>query len=64
MVVVATTETDPPACESADSATALGVLVAPAESVEVSVLEHADRIRVEVARRLKRAIFVVVMCST
>jgi hypothetical protein len=61
MVVVATTETDPPACESADSVTALGVVVAPTESVEVSVLEHADKIRVEVARRLKRAVFIVVM---
>jgi hypothetical protein len=39
----------------------LGVVVAPAESVEVSVLEHADKIRVEVARRLKRAVFIVVM---
>jgi hypothetical protein len=64
MVVVTTTETDPPACESADSVTALGVVVAPAESVEVSVLEHADRIRVEAARRLNSAIFVVVMFST
>jgi len=63
MVVVATTEAL--AATSADSdavSMALGALVGSV--VAVSELEHAERIRAEAARALRRAVFVGVMIPT
>jgi len=59
MVVVATTEALPAASADCEDSIALGVLVDSV--VVVSEPEHAERMRAEVARALRSAIFDVVM---